>query len=202
MSADDENPVLRWSRRKQAAREGGAADAAPEPPPSPRPVADTAAAPPEEDSPPLPSIDDLAPGDDLTAFLRKSVPQQLRNAALRKMWSLDPAIRDHIGLAENSWDFNRPETIPGFGPIVTQDAPEFFSLRPPDEPAGMDAPVAAVRAPDAAPAASAAHAKTAPAVGEASLRCTKSEAAADGDAPRDDARRLHVSRHGGALPRE
>lgn len=199
MSADDENPVLRWSRRKQAARESDADRAAPEPPPSPRPVADTAAAPPEEDSPPLPSIDDLAPGDDLTAFLRKSVPQQLRNAALRKMWSLDPAIRDHIGLAENSWDFNRPETIPGFGPIVAQDAPEFFSLRPPDEPAGMDAPVASVRAPDTAPAA---HAKPAPPVDEASLQCTKPEAAADGDAPRDDARRLPVSRHGGALPRE
>ncbi len=195
MSADDENAVLRWSRRKQAARGSDADRAAPEPPP----VADTAAAPPEEDSPPLPSIDDLAPGDDLTAFLRKSVPQQLRNAALRKMWSLDPAIRDHIGLAENSWDFNRPETIPGFGPIVAQDAPEFFSLRLPDGPAGSEAPVASVRAPDTAPAA---HAKPAPPVDEASLQCTKPEAAADGDAARDDARRLPVSRHGGALPRE
>jgi hypothetical protein len=29
----------------------------------------------------------------------------------------DPAIRDFVGLAENAYDFNRPDSIPGFGPM-------------------------------------------------------------------------------------
>jgi hypothetical protein len=28
----------------------------------------------------------------------------------------DPTVRDFQGLSENSWDFGRPESIPGFGP--------------------------------------------------------------------------------------
>jgi hypothetical protein len=35
---------------------------------------------------------------------------------LRDLWQ-DPVIRGYIGLSENAWDFNAPETIPGFGPI-------------------------------------------------------------------------------------
>jgi hypothetical protein len=33
------------------------------------------------------------------------------------VWSSDPAIRDFVGLSENSWDFNAPGAMPGFGPI-------------------------------------------------------------------------------------
>ena len=29
----------------------------------------------------------------------------------------DPAVRAYSGLAENGWDFNKPETIPGFGSL-------------------------------------------------------------------------------------
>jgi hypothetical protein len=29
----------------------------------------------------------------------------------------DPAIRDFIGLAENQWDFTKPDAVPGFGPL-------------------------------------------------------------------------------------
>jgi hypothetical protein len=39
-----------------------------------------------------------------------------REPGLREIWR-DPAIRDFVGLSENSWDFTAPETIPGFGPI-------------------------------------------------------------------------------------
>jgi hypothetical protein len=28
----------------------------------------------------------------------------------------DPTVRDFQGLSENSWDFSKPESIPGFGP--------------------------------------------------------------------------------------
>src|SRR3546814_6568509 len=77
---------------------------------------------------PLPSLENLTAESDLTAFLREGVPESLKKAALRKMWLLDPAIRDHVGLAECTWDFNRPGSIPGFGPIgATAFAPGFFS---------------------------------------------------------------------------
>src|SRR3546814_7221733 len=77
---------------------------------------------------PLPSLENLTAESDLTAFLREGVPESLKKAALRKMWLLDPAIRDHVGLAECTWDFNRPGSIPGFGPIgATAFEPGFFS---------------------------------------------------------------------------
>jgi hypothetical protein len=34
------------------------------------------------------------------------------------MWSLDPAIRDHVGLAEYAWDFNNPGSMAGFGAVA------------------------------------------------------------------------------------
>ena len=39
-----------------------------------------------------------------------------RKPTLSDVWQ-DPAIRGYIGLSENAWDFNAPETIPRFGPI-------------------------------------------------------------------------------------
>jgi hypothetical protein len=29
----------------------------------------------------------------------------------------DPAIRNHVGLTENHWDFTSPDGVPGFGPM-------------------------------------------------------------------------------------
>ncbi|TIU06806.1 MAG: DUF3306 domain-containing protein, partial [Mesorhizobium sp.] len=52
---------------------------------------------------PLPRVEDLTAESDLSAFLRKGVPKMLKRAALRRMWSLDPAIRDHIGPSEYAW---------------------------------------------------------------------------------------------------
>src|SRR3546814_6503534 len=58
------------------------------------------------------------------------------------MWLLDPAIRDHVGLAECAWDFNRPGSIPGFGPIgATPFAPGFFSRPAIAEAADPEVPV-------------------------------------------------------------
>lgn len=34
----------------------------------------------------------------------------------------DPAVRAFVGLSENDWDFSRPHTIPGFGPLETPAA--------------------------------------------------------------------------------
>jgi len=43
----------------------------------------------------------------------------------------DPSVRDFQGLSENSWDFSKPESIPGFGPYRGADdrtAPGEFEL--------------------------------------------------------------------------
>jgi len=65
----------------------------------------------------LPPIDSICATTDITAFLRHGIPQELSRAALRRAWSADPVIRDFIGLAENAWDFNDPNAMPGFGPL-------------------------------------------------------------------------------------
>jgi hypothetical protein len=65
----------------------------------------------------LPPIESIVAGSDIRAFLQKGVPAALTRAALRRAWVSDPAIRDFIEIAENQWDFSRPETIPGFGPL-------------------------------------------------------------------------------------
>ena len=133
MSGGD-NPFARWSRRKLAARSdekhappetGEAVDEAAHadaeaPPPSPDPSgAETAeAAAPAE---PLPRLEDLTAESDLTAFLKKGVPMALKSAAMRKMWSLDPGIRDYVGPSEYAWDFNQPGSMPGFGPLDAKE---------------------------------------------------------------------------------
>ncbi len=70
----------------------------------------------------LPSLDDLTPETDLTAFFQAGVPTALRNAALRRMWSLDPAIRDFVSEArEYAYDWNTPGGVPGMGPLLPTD---------------------------------------------------------------------------------
>jgi hypothetical protein len=72
----------------------------------------------------LPSIETIDANTDVRAFLQSRVPTELTRAALRRVWTSDPAIRDFIGIAENQWDFNDPNAIPGFGPLeVTGNEP-------------------------------------------------------------------------------
>src|SRR5260370_38187781 len=117
----DEEFLARWSRRKQEAK--AAADASlPSPPAEPHlaappPAAAVDPAPEAVDLASLPPIDSIGAATDITAFLRKGVPQELSRAALRRAWSADPVIRDFIGLAENAWDFNDPNAMPGFWPL-------------------------------------------------------------------------------------
>lgn len=72
----------------------------------------------------LPRIEDLVPGQSLTAFMQPWVPNGVRNAALQRMWLLDPAIRDYVSPAlDYAYDYNTPGAAPGFGTIETgQDA--------------------------------------------------------------------------------
>src|SRR5262249_59824475 len=69
----------------------------------------------------LPPIESINAGTDVSAFLRPGVPADLAQAALRRAWVADPAIRDFVGLAESSWDFNAPGGVPGFGPLRAID---------------------------------------------------------------------------------
>ncbi len=120
--SDPENFLTRWSRRKRQASEETTA-AKPE-----AAVSETTGATPSGakraegfDPASLPPIESLGPGSDIRAFLQKNVPADLARAALRRAWAADPAIRDFVGLSENAWDFNAPNTIPGFGPLEVND---------------------------------------------------------------------------------
>src|SRR6202171_2419293 len=69
----------------------------------------------------LPSIETITVDTDIRGFLQSRVPAALTRAALRQAWASDPAIRDFIGIAENQWDFNDPNAMPGFGPLLEGD---------------------------------------------------------------------------------
>jgi hypothetical protein len=80
------------------------------------------AASPHSDLAHLPPIDSITAASDIRPFLAPGVPAELTRAALRRVWSADPGIRDFVGLSENSWDFNAPDSMPGFGPLEMTDA--------------------------------------------------------------------------------
>jgi hypothetical protein len=65
----------------------------------------------------LPSLASIEAQTDITVFLRSGVPAELQIAALRRAWTVDPAIRDFKGLSENDWDFTGPSSVPGFGEL-------------------------------------------------------------------------------------
>jgi hypothetical protein len=76
----------------------------------------------EEELAQLPPLDEIAAETDLAPFLRAGVPRLLRNAALRRMWSVDPTIRDYLNDArEYAYDWNVPGGVPGTGPLLPTD---------------------------------------------------------------------------------
>lgn len=166
--SDAENFVVRWSRLKRdTAKEKMKADAGQ---PDPK-LGDADAivgeqgaqgAPPAAGGPAqapfdpatLPPIESITAVSDIRAFLQSGVPAELTKAALRRVWTTDPAIRDFIGIAENQWDFTDPTAMPGFGPLEATDdvrklvAQAMGKLSEPSRP-GVDDE--SDRAPDAAP---------------------------------------------------
>src|ERR1700716_1524035 len=110
---EDKSFLARWSQRKHEAKqpEHDAPVADADVPSKPVAVDDAA---PEFDLSTLPSLDELTPTTDITGFLRKGVPEHLRNAALRKSWALDPAIRNYVNPAlDYAYDWNTPGGVPG-----------------------------------------------------------------------------------------
>ena len=68
----------------------------------------------------LPSLDLIEAKTNVSAFMQPCVPSELRIAALRRAWSVDPVVRDFKGLSENGWDFTGAAIeIAGFGELET-----------------------------------------------------------------------------------
>lgn len=236
MSGGNEGPFARWSRRKLATRpndapaanekkhapsqSGEEIEAGAPAPQSASPEA-TASADVEsvELSEPLPRIEDLTAESDLAAFLREGVPLALKIAAMRKMWSLNPAIRDYVGPAEYAWDFNQPGSMAGFGPLETKETVvSFLSKTVRATETGADE---AATGPQAPPAANAgpypdmpqngdadAEAEVPPPAAEPVRSDQESPQSSDAAQGSEDARATEatnrpvtVQRHGSALPR-
>jgi hypothetical protein len=70
----------------------------------------------------LPPIESITAETDIRAFIAAGVPAELTRAALRRVWTSDPKIRDFVGLADYDWDFNAPGAMAGFGPLEGADA--------------------------------------------------------------------------------
>jgi uncharacterized protein DUF3306 len=129
--AEPDNFILRWARRKRESHIDRGVDNSKFPGPAMGPQEAAATEPettparPRSDAPAgetfdpssLPSIEAITAETDVRGFLQGCVPRELTVAALRRAWTSDPAIRDFIGIAENQWDFNDPNAIPGFGPL-------------------------------------------------------------------------------------
>jgi hypothetical protein len=125
--SEPENFLSRWARLKREAAETPD-DAAPEAEAkesrTDTPAAEETASPALElefDLSTLPPIETITATTDIRAFLAPGVPPELTRAALRRAWVADPTIRDFIGIAENQWDFNDPNAIPGFGSLGPLD---------------------------------------------------------------------------------
>ena len=194
MSEEGEGFLSRWSRRKRAVVEGRA----PEEPTLPAPLEVKPEAPPAEpeddfDLSSLPPIESLTIESDFKAFLHRKVPLELRSAALRRAWSLDPAIRDFIGPADYAWDFNAPDGVPGFALELGGDAMKLLS-----HALGLDAPAPKpeAEAPDEAVAEAEARAPEAP---PEAPSLAIAEAAPEAEAPPEPPLE-RPRRHGGALP--
>ena len=214
--AEDDGFLGRWSRLK---RDAAKPEPAPEPGPEAGPEAGLGSAVPPADSLPpepaplsdedlaaLPKIEDLAEGSDIRAFLRAGVPRQLRNAAMRRMWMLTPAIRDYRDPAvDYAWDWNTPGGVPGDGvaPTAERAAEMLRDLFAPRGEVASERPAPDARdTEDAAPVLSAASNGTgsAPSPDEGEVAAHKEAEAAhveDTEAAPDPIPRR---RHGSALP--
>jgi hypothetical protein len=95
----------------------------------------------------LPRIEDLNPFSDFRQFLQDWVPQPLQQAALRRLWLIDPAIRNFEGPARDyGFNYNIPGDAPGYGAIGPWDdvsgqiARLFRDAAPPEPPQPLTTP--------------------------------------------------------------
>ena len=209
MSREEEDGFLgRWSRLKRAQATPAAA---PEPetpaPEAPAPPAEPGLPEPEslseEELAALPRIEDLAEGSDIRPFLRAGVPRDLRNAALRRMWMLTPAIRDYRDPAvDYAWDWNTPGGVPGDGaaPSPERAAEMLRALVAPREKRPSEPPGEGADAPETPDVLAAVAGKEAPASPAEAAEGMQTARETEVDAPADEPAPLPRRRHGSALP--
>lgn len=215
---DPENFIRRWSRRKREATdenaqpEKAAAGKAPEPTAPAEsakqgaPGSETTASPvPEFDVSNLPSIESIDAGTDITAFMRPGVPTALRHAALRRVWSADPAIRNFIGPNENYWDVAGPEGVPGFGDLdpnldIKRLVSEVFGEAAPENDQAESSSPAQIPERSAPLAAHAADDIAEPQHARPTESYRPENAAPQNQPPRSDLPQKTARRHGGAIP--
>lgn len=53
----------------------------------------------------LPDPDDLKPGDDVSGFMARAVPERIRQRALRRLWRLNPVLANVDGLVDYGEDY-------------------------------------------------------------------------------------------------
>ncbi|HVZ45450.1 MAG TPA: DUF3306 domain-containing protein [Ramlibacter sp.] len=124
----DEGFLARWSRRKDAVREGKEVQA--EPAAEPQPASVPASVPASQPSPaaadsagkaredgqaavPLPTLEDvrsLTPESDFSRFVAAEVPEDVKNAAVRKLFS-DPHFNRMDRLDVYIDDYSQPDPI-------------------------------------------------------------------------------------------
>ena len=144
---EDKSFLARWSQRKQEAKQPEPKQDAPAATSdvSSEPIAEVEAEP-EFDLSTLPKLEELTETTDITGFLRKGVPEHLRNAALRKSWALDPAIRNYVNPAlDYAYDWNTPGGVPGNGELgagidVARMVSQIMGSGPAESPIPADGP--------------------------------------------------------------
>jgi len=110
MATDEKDFLARWSRRKQAAREG-LGEPEPDASQPPAETQGTEAAAPEtseaagEDAFADVDFDALDYGSDYTRFMGKDVPEMVQRRALRALWRSDPVLANVDGLNDYDEDF-------------------------------------------------------------------------------------------------
>ncbi len=104
--------LARWSRLKQAAREGAPGpEAAPLPATAPEPEPDPAELEANRAAAEAVDLARLGPDSDLEVFFRRGVPKLLRQQALRAVWRSDPVFANLDGLVDHGEDFNDPKMV-------------------------------------------------------------------------------------------
>lgn len=111
----------RWARLKAEDRRRKQGGAAPVPPPEPRaglpavtapeqahPAAPAPAVDETPEAPALPPVESLTRESDFTPFLKEGVPEDVKLAALRKLWRSDPAWAGPEVLDLHNLDYTLP----------------------------------------------------------------------------------------------
>lgn len=110
----------------------------------------------------LPDPNDLRPGDDFTAFLKKEVPERLRRLALRRLWRSDPLLANVDGLVDYGEDFTFKQGVgeaiatayqvgKGFAAPVVEEGAQEAEAVPPGNEGNEDVAVDVLEAPESEP---------------------------------------------------